>query len=154
MDPRPISKETMQLLRRGYDAFSRRNLHALLAVCDPEIVFRPYVAQVDAVSYHGHEGLRDYLQSTAQALDEFSMTPQEFEDLGDWLLVKGTLHTRGHGSGVEVERSWAQILRLRRGRFLEWQTYGSEEEALEAAQRSSRFDRTTGRNEARTGCWR
>jgi ketosteroid isomerase-like protein len=124
----------VEILRRGYDAFSRRDVEALVALCDPEIRLTPYIARLEGSSYEGHDGLRRYTQDAWSALDAFVM---ELESVrccvpGDWYLARGCFRLRGRESDPPVTSTWAQLVKFRDGKMLEWRTYATEEEALEA----------------------
>ena len=64
--------ENADIVRRAFDAFSRRDLSALLAISDPEIEFMPATARVAGRGepYRGHEGLRTYLADVARVWQE------------------------------------------------------------------------------------
>jgi ketosteroid isomerase-like protein len=51
-----MSQENLELLHRAYDAFNRRDLDALLALCDPDVEFISYTMQVEGGDpYRGHD---------------------------------------------------------------------------------------------------
>ena len=53
---RAMSQENVELLHRAYDAFNRRDLDALLALCDPDVEFISYTMQVEGGDpYRGHD---------------------------------------------------------------------------------------------------
>ena len=52
-----MSQENVELARRAYDAFNRRDLDAFLAIADEEVEAESRLGAVEG-GYHGHEGLR------------------------------------------------------------------------------------------------
>ena len=60
--------ENADIVRRAFDAFSRRDLTVLLTLTDPEMEFMPATARVAgrAEPYRGHDGLRTYLADVAR----------------------------------------------------------------------------------------
>jgi ketosteroid isomerase-like protein len=60
-------------------------------------------AGVEGGVYRGHEGVRQWFANLDEAFESFSLEVSEMGDLGHRLLVIGTLHARGRGSGVPVE---------------------------------------------------
>ena len=60
--------QNADIVRRAFDAFSRRDLNVLLTLADPEIEFMPATARVAgrAEPYRGHDGLRTYLADVAR----------------------------------------------------------------------------------------
>ena len=124
----------VDLLRRGYAAFSGRDLDTLLALCDPEIRLTPYIARLDGKSYEGHDGLRKYTKDAWDALHVFDMELESADACaGDWLLAKGTFCLRGHEADPTVVTNWVQLVKFRDGKLLEWRTFATEEEARAAA---------------------
>src|SRR5215212_839533 len=109
----------LDLLRRGYAAFSRRDLDALIAVCDPEIRLTPYIARLEGNSYEGHDGLRRYTEEMWSALYAFEMDVESADACaGDWLLARGTFRLLGHESDPPVVTNWVQLVKFRDGKLL------------------------------------
>src|SRR5204863_484217 len=83
--------ENADIVRRAFDAFSRRDLSALLAISDPEIEFMPATARVAGRGepYRGHEGLRTYLADVARVWQELRSEPAEFIEVGDVVVCSG-----------------------------------------------------------------
>jgi hypothetical protein len=57
----------------------------------------------------------------------------EFEDLGDQVLVWGTIHVRAKGSGLETDIPMGGLYEFREGKIVRCEDFGSKEKALEAA---------------------
>lgn len=102
---------------------------------NPEIVIRPFLARqpVDAVGYHGHDGVRDWVES----LDS---------DLRISLDLRGIEITSPESAVVEAEvfferqgsrtggMTWS-VWRFDAGKLSEAVGYGSKEDALDAEYR-------------------
>ena len=70
--------ENADIVRRAFEAFSRRDLSALLAISDPEVEFMPATARVAGRGepYRGHDGLRTYLADVARVWQELRSEPR------------------------------------------------------------------------------
>ena len=110
--------ENADIVRRAFDAFSRRDLSALLAISDPEIEFMPATARVAGRGepYRGHEGLRTYLADVARVWQELRSEPAEFIEVDDIVVCTGprlrlgrrARHRRAGGLGVAPARRQAR----------------------------------------------
>jgi ketosteroid isomerase-like protein len=90
--------------RGALEAFNRRDPEAYIAYVREDYEWRPFLfAAVEGGVYRGHEGVRKWFANLDESFESFSLEVSEMRDLGDRLLVTGTLHVRGRGSGVPVE---------------------------------------------------
>jgi ketosteroid isomerase-like protein len=55
-----MSEGNVERIKRGYEALSRLDAEALVAVCEPDIEFRSRIGEAEDVTYHGHDGVRDH----------------------------------------------------------------------------------------------
>ena len=132
--PRPgLIAENADIVRRAFDAFSRRDLSALLAIADPEMEFMPATARVAGRGepYRGHEGLRTYLADVARVWQELRSEPAEFIEVGDVVVCTGRVYAWGVGRVIDAPAGW--VWRLRDGKLVEGRVYENRREALAAA---------------------
>ena len=101
-----MSQENVEIVRRGYEV-TRQVLEAypddvadLAAFLDPEIEWRgPREFPDLAEPRHGLEGVRSYLETLYEAIEDYRMEPEEFIDAGeDQVLVFSREGGRGRGS--------------------------------------------------------
>ncbi len=125
--------ENADIVRRAFDAFSRRDLTALLALADPAIEFSPATARVAGRDepYRGHDGLRTYLADVARVWQELRSEPQEFVEVDDVVVCTGRVYAWGVGRVIDAPAGW--VWRLRDGRLVEGRVYDTRREALAAA---------------------
>src|SRR3954462_9292405 len=125
--------ENADIVRRAFDAFSRRYLSALLAIADPDIEFMPATARVAGRGepYRGHEGLRTYLADAARVWQELRSEPEEFIEVDDVVVCTGRVYAWGVGRVIDAPAGW--VWRLRAGRIVEGRVYDTRREALAAA---------------------
>ena len=128
-----MSEENLQLVRAGFDAFSRGDMPAFLELADPNIVFTPIPETPDVQSFHGHDGLLQGLAQTTEIWDDFSVELREMRDLDDHVLASARWWGRGPSSGIQVEVDiWALYI-VREGKVVRLQFFASEQQALEVA---------------------
>lgn len=97
----PQSKEGV--VARLFEAFTRRDLAATLALMDPEIVFQPMTAEVTrgGEPYRGHEGIRRYLEDVESHWDELSVHPAQIRAAGRAVVVLGLVSGSGPAGSFE-----------------------------------------------------
>lgn len=127
-----MSSVNLESIERAYEAMSRLDAEALVAVCDPDVEFRSRIAEADDVTYRGHAGVRDYMASLAEVFEWIRTEPLDVIEEGDRAVVCNRFRARGRGSGVEVEERFFQALRFRDHKSLWWAFYPSRAAALEA----------------------
>jgi ketosteroid isomerase-like protein len=121
------------IVRQVFDAFSRRDLQALIALSDPEIVFQPQTGRLAGRDepYRGHEGLRAYLADVAQVWQELRSEPDEYVELDDRVVCTGRVYAWGIGRVIDAPAGW--VWRLRDGLVVEGRVYETRRGAYEAA---------------------
>jgi uncharacterized protein len=129
-----MSRENVEVVRRGFEAFARNDWDAAMASFDPSVAWveMPSLGP-DASSYTGIEELRGAVQSWIEMWSEYDVEVARYADAGDDVVVLA--RERGHGgvSGAAVERELGDVFTLRDGKVVRVRLYGSWDEALEAA---------------------
>ncbi|HEX2265318.1 MAG TPA: nuclear transport factor 2 family protein, partial [Solirubrobacterales bacterium] len=88
-------------------------MEALLAIATDDCEFRPYTA--DRV-LHGHDEIRAFYRGAAEAGTEMKLRPVRFREVGDSVVVDGTMRVlRASGGFSESQISWTY--RFRDGRL-------------------------------------
>jgi ketosteroid isomerase-like protein len=129
-----MSEENVELHRRGYDAWNRRDLDAWLAVADPEIEFVPLNVEMEGGRpYRGLDAARRFWDEFLAVFPDLRVEVDELRDLGEVTVARVRLTGRGAGSDVPVERPVWHIFWWRNKKCVRWQAHASEAEALEAA---------------------
>jgi ketosteroid isomerase-like protein len=139
-----MSRENVDMARRGIDAFNRRDLaeFAEIITADYEWV-GAFLGAVEGGSYRGLQGLRRYFLEAVETWEEFSVSGEDFRDLGDMVLIVGRMRGRGRNSKVELDTEYTMIAEFREGRIARSRSYLDHDEALRAAGLGS--DRVTRR---------
>jgi ketosteroid isomerase-like protein len=112
-----VSAQNVELIRKGYEAFSERGEEAIFEFLDPEIEVRPIdEPPVGLRSYRGHEGFRQYLADTREVWGSFGWEATELTDAGDSVVARTRFYAEGRGSGVPVEAIVYIVWRVRDGK--------------------------------------
>ena len=131
----------MELARRGYIAF-RALLERATAgedisdapeweVWDADVVIVEIADYPDTATYHGHKGMRRWLEGWLDAFDEMSVEPLEFIPAGDFVVVPTHQRFRSK-AGLDVEQHITQVLRFRGSKVVYATGYRDKSKALEA----------------------
>src|SRR5829696_5879527 len=96
---RAMSQENVEIVRRGWEAWVRGDLDALLELCDPAVEW-------DTTHMEGWLGSWERFESGAEKILEAG---------GDRVVVICWQQGFGPGSEVPVHMNWAQICTLQRG---------------------------------------
>ena len=128
-----MSRENVEIVRRGYEAFNRGDIDGVVGLLAPdfEYVASGLVPGVGGV-YRGAEGLRRFVETFWREFDDPRVEVHELVDAGDRVLASTTL--RGHGKQSGADTSWGvcQVWTVRDGSAARGQGFPSRAEALEA----------------------
>lgn len=122
--------------RSGYGAFNRRDFDLMLIRYTPdcEFVTSSGLRSLGASgSIRSHDGLRRFVEATAEAWEGWELTPQGFVDLGDRVLWLGLQRAHGGASHIPIEDPYAQLQEIERGLISRQQAFNDWDAALRAA---------------------
>ena len=123
----------MEIVRRILDAYNRGDLQGTLDHLAPDFEFRPSGLFVDTKDvYRGADAWVEFWHTFRAAWESITIDVERLEDLGEQVLVLGTFHGRGNGSGVEVTRESAWLQTFRGGLIAHTRTFPSWNDALES----------------------
>ena len=129
-----MSRENVDSVRRGLEAFRRGGVEALLDFIDPEFeTTTPAELSVEPSTYRGHDGLRRYFESFYEVMEEIRFEAEEFVDAGERVVVPTRLIARGRGTGIDTEQRLTMVWTVRGGKAVRLDSYGTKAEALAAA---------------------
>jgi ketosteroid isomerase-like protein len=97
-----MSQEDVELVRAAWEAWERRDMEAIFAFYDPEIVWdQTHYGEPSGV-YHGHDGIRQFLREWFASFQSYYVHAEEFTDAGEAVVVGCCQGGRGKQSGVEA----------------------------------------------------
>jgi ketosteroid isomerase-like protein len=120
------------IVRELFEAFSRRDTAAVVALADPEIVFMPPTGRLAGRTepYRGHDGLRTYLSDVARVWQELRSEADEYIELDDRVVCTGRVYAWGVGRVIDAPAGW--VWRVRDGLLVEGRVYETRRAAYEA----------------------
>jgi ketosteroid isomerase-like protein len=130
-----MSQETVEVVRRGFEAFACDDLDGVMEVMDADVEWAPAMAPILGVEpVRGKDALRLFFtRDLVEGFDDFEAKPLSIEDLGDDVLVNIGYFGRGRTSGVPVSLETFALIVVRGGKVTSFRDYDTKVEALEAA---------------------
>jgi ketosteroid isomerase-like protein len=128
------SPTNIELVQRVFDAFTHRDIDAMLELLAPDMEFWGPTASFarQGTPYVGHEGMREYFDDVAQVWRVLEVVPHEYRDLGDRVLVYGRAYARGQGGYIsDSPTQW--LWRLDGGQVVWGRVFTNKAEAIAAA---------------------
>jgi ketosteroid isomerase-like protein len=127
-----MSRESVELIQRMYEAFYRGDFDGALAYYDPEVEVDASM-RVDEGIGHGRDAVYAMVARWLGAWDEWREEIEEIRDLGSQVLVVSKQRGRAKGTGIEVETRYAVLYEIRGDKITRLAIYSKPAEALEAA---------------------
>jgi ketosteroid isomerase-like protein len=123
-----------EVVLRAVHAFGAKDLDAILAVADEEIVLRSLLTEAERPLYYGHEGVRDWFDNVFGVFPDWLPRPRPARVDEDGAVVIGLdVTATGAGSGAPVDQIYWLGARVRGGKITFFGFFRTEEDALEAA---------------------
>ena len=128
-----MSQANVELLRKGIDAWNRREVDLWRDYAAPEIEWLPAgPAAVERAVYRGYDEVRTGIAAAWETWDVFEFREDQVRDLGDSTLWLGRVKMRGSTSGVELDQEFAIHSVVRDGKIILIHTFLSWREGFEA----------------------
>jgi ketosteroid isomerase-like protein len=124
----------IELVRSVFEAFTSRDIDAMLELIAPEMEFWGPTASFarQGEAYVGHEGMRQYFADVGRVWRTLEVVPHDFRDLGDRVLVFGRVYARGEGGYIsDSPTQW--LWRVAGGRVVWGRVFTNRADALAAA---------------------
>jgi ketosteroid isomerase-like protein len=121
------------LVRDLFSAFDARDLDAALELVDDDVEFMVPTADVANAGdpYLGHEGIRRYFGDVDRVWEELQISPHDFREVGDYVLVTGRVYARGEGGFIaDSPTDW--VIRFDGEKIVSGRVYTDRDAALEA----------------------
>jgi ketosteroid isomerase-like protein len=127
-----MSKRNVEAVRRGIEAFNRRDLDGLLREMHPD-------AELDwsrsrglrSGIYRGKAEIKRFWEELFDHFEEINVRPERFIEAGEHVVVPDRSFARGR-AGIRVEAANTMVFTLRDGKLVRQQLFQETEEALEA----------------------
>ena len=130
-----MSQENVELVRRVYEAFTRRDVAALADYSHEDLEWVSVLAAVDgeAAVFRGRETWVNYFAVMDETWDGWQVAELQLRDAGDD-RVAAIFHWHGTGrqSGALIHQEVGITYRIRAGKVWRIRSYSDPSEALEA----------------------
>ena len=124
--------DRVELARATFAAFNRRDVEAYLQAFAPDAEWWPLRSSTEG-PYRGRDGIRAWVNDTAQTFDRFQVELEDVRECDDAALVFGRLTVKGRESGAIVETSIAWVFRFVEDKVIWAKSYSDRDEALAEA---------------------
>ena len=129
----PLRKRILKrAASRLFEAFSRGDAETFLLPFHPEVEIHFIGGEAIGLSghYQGYEGVRAWVRDWRSQWGDYDEVVEQIIDLGDSVIARSNISTRGERSGVEVTRTAGNRVYLSDGRITRWDAYFDFERAL------------------------
>jgi ketosteroid isomerase-like protein len=124
-----MSEKNVEVVRRIWDAYSRRDFDEIQAQSDPAVV----MITVEDGTLYGIEAVRRNHERWWEAWDNPETTVEEVIGVGDRVFVMARFRGRGRSSGAEVEGHHFEVYTLQHRKVVRVEEFSERGKALEAA---------------------
>jgi ketosteroid isomerase-like protein len=129
-----MDSQRADLIDRFYEAFSNRDVDAVMALCDEsvEVYKDPDVVEVvSALTPRGRERVATYLRGWLDSWDMYRPSVVELrEAAGDEVVALIDVHARGRGSQFDIEEEIADVLKFSGDRIVSMRLHVTRDVAL------------------------
>jgi ketosteroid isomerase-like protein len=126
--------DPVELTRRRYEAWNRRDFEALFSFLSPDVVFRPMPSVTDSRERRGREDVvRFYEEFFEVWADDFTIQAESIREYGDAVIALARFRGHAKASGIEVAGAVFEVARFRDG-TIDWvEHFTVRAEAVNAA---------------------
>ena len=121
------------VIRVAYEAWSGRDIEALLEVVHEESEARPILgANIGTSVYRGKEGLRDWFLDLHQEWERFETRVTAVDERDSRALCTLHIQARGRASGVAIDAELYHLLEFRDGLIFRLEAFQDRDAAVKA----------------------
>jgi ketosteroid isomerase-like protein len=127
--------EDIALIRAAYATWDRGDVEGFFALIHPEVEWHPPSYAPEPGPHRGTDEVRRSLEAYLESFEQFKPQPSHIRPAAEpgRYLVDVTTHTKGRGSGLEVDIDVFHLITVRDGKLAGLSVFTDEAEALEAA---------------------
>jgi ketosteroid isomerase-like protein len=121
-------------IRRAYEAFSRGDIQSAVNAVEmaPDILWVEPPEFYAGGTYHGRQGVADYLTKSREASEQLQSLPEEILEVGDRIVVFVHFQAWPLGGDLMREGHIADVYTVQNGCVVQMQAYSDPEEARRA----------------------
>jgi ketosteroid isomerase-like protein len=133
----PMDK--VEIARRAFDGFNRRDLDSAAAVLHPDAVWIPYLAALEEASYRGVDQIVAMWKDVIKEVPEIRLELIEvIADKPDQLVTEVEFRGAGRASGADIRTTLFQVVSFRDGMVSRVEGFRDRREALQAVATGAR----------------
>ncbi|HWW76953.1 MAG TPA: nuclear transport factor 2 family protein [Pyrinomonadaceae bacterium] len=117
-----MSADNVELIRRGYEAYARRDFAAVFALLHPEVEIYQTASLPWGGTYRGQEQAREFFRRLSEQT-EGGPEPSEFIAAGDDVVATGRLRGRVRANGRPFDLAIAHLWTVREGKIVRFAAY-------------------------------
>ena len=126
----PVSPELRTIAESAFRALNSGDLEGYLAVIADDVAFTSMIAEVEGVTFRGHEGVREWWKSVRGSFQDLTWELLELRECEEGALAN--LRAIGSVGGIEVDQTVWQAATFSDGKLTWWAFFRTEDEAREA----------------------
>jgi len=130
VDVSPDMEHVVTALGGAYAAFNRGDMTAAVEPLDAQIEWTEPAEFPGGGTYHGRDGVKQYLTQSRAAWGEVTSEAERFIIAGKRIVVFVHARVRPKGSNKWQDVSLADVYTVRNGRVVEMQAFADRQEAL------------------------
>ena len=118
-------QDNRALVQRGYDAFGRGDIEALLALLDESVEWvTPGPPELPTAGRRrGRQQVAEFFQTVNSLYDIQRFEPDAFVSEGDRVVVLGSETSRVKATGKVLDMRWAHTFTVRNGKVVAFEEY-------------------------------
>jgi ketosteroid isomerase-like protein len=129
-----MSQEQVEVVRAHIEAFRSQDAARTLSFLDAHVVLDVSRAGAIEEAAHGREEIAEFMRRWVGTFEEHRYDVERLRDLGSGAVLAVVVETgRGKGSGIPVDRSYANLYTVIDGKIARITMFRTERDALEAA---------------------
>src|SRR3954447_4920160 len=128
-----MSQESVEIVRRAYEAYSRGDIDGTVSDFAPECRYTAAGTIPDRTGvFQGPEGYKELMGWLRSEFEDVQAEVNDLIEAGDTVVVGSTLRGHGRQSGAESKLTFWHVWTIRDRKFVRGQGFASREQALEA----------------------
>ena len=129
-----MSRESVEIVRGGYEALNRRDIDAWIDGFHGEVEVHDLPTIPDAPVYRSHGDLRKWVATMLEVwTDDSYYELVELMPEDDFVIATVCAHAWGRGSGVPIELTFFQAFEIDAGKVRRAWAFFEKDEALKVA---------------------
>jgi ketosteroid isomerase-like protein len=127
-----MSQANVEIVRRGYDAYARGDLAAMLGDVGAGMI--TYREEPDGAIFHGPEGLLEAIAEWVEDFEDFTFAAEDFIDANhNQVVVRVHQTATGRQSGAQIEGHFWFVHTLRDAKLIRLDMFASKGKAFQVA---------------------